>query len=678
MNRRSIISRHIVLTTHPGVVAAVCGIILMEDEIISDVVILDNSFQVSQILAFYSEWNPEDLSDYYISPGLIDLNSRVEWDSFTEFSKAAISGGVTFALSEQSYYGNNAPTGDLYCDIGRTATIQLPTTTDFESLQEQGFFAVKAYLFPPHNGIKPMANRVAEIIDGMQGKEMLLIIDPTIPDERMLHSVSPFRLRELEDRLKNEIKVDYCFGAAFPDDVENPDDMDIDVPTNDGDLHLNIKVKDDYGNAFKEGEEEEEEEEEEMEKSDLVTSLPKVNPLSPCGSRLKRRIQSLPTQSTIPSDNASPSVLSSLKDPLDEDLIFRAQIQSLKGKPKPKVNHFFDDLDRKIQNTNMLIQAISVAEYDTYKTSGVTQFSSPRVGSSPFSTSLSNSSDSCASLSPPSSIFQRRGSISCNLTLSIKPSTSTTPESSACHIASYSHTWELAGIDRILEYPGDLRLHISNISAASSFNKLRKLKSLHPRLTWEVPASHLVFSTSSIDDKDTRFKNSPPFRSQTNTDLLWELLKCRGIDTISSNHVCIHPDFKRKDGNFQRAVNGMPLVGYSLAAVWSKIYNGLGRNYEKEMMIVHMARWLSTSPAEILGVGEYRGSIDKGKFADLIVWRPQEKFVVTEGALPFQGLSPFIGKELYGKIYRVVIRGATAFNQGMFEPVGRVILKQHS
>src|SRR5207249_9326024 len=65
------------------------------------------------------------------------------------------------------------------------------------------------------------------------------------------------------------------------------------------------------------------------------------------------------------------------------------------------------------------------------------------------------------------------------------------------------------------------------------------------------------------------------------------------LDAISSQHSCIHPSYKKTEGNFQRAANGMPTVGFSLQAVWTTVCGPVSKFSQKENYIVQMAKWLS-------------------------------------------------------------------------------------
>ena len=660
MGRKALISKHIVLTTTPSLRIPSYGIILILDELIHDIILLEATSSPSEILRQYSDWNPEDLSDSYISPGIIDLNTRLEWESYTELTKAGISGGVTFALTEGGYYNDALPAGELFCDIGKTATLEISTMDTIPYLVEQGYFAVKGYLFPPHSTVQCIPNNLLPILREIANTPLTLIVDPTLPDPRLLHSVSPFRLREFPDRLRTDIAESASFSAAFPDLIED----------------------------------EEEEDEDESEEVSAYRFPRKPRKMSMLARR-KRSSPILLAKDRSNSDDIGKSTPVHKED--SQGLVFRKQSSLLldideikEEEEEPRSVHIFkartyaalEELDKRIKGSQMAIQDISLAEYETYKKSGVTHFLSP-VGLTPSSMIFPNSptsepSSSCSSVpnSPKPSLLQRRKNAGA-LSLVITPELTQKSSVYCCHMANYSHMWEIAGINKVLHAleKSNCRVHIANISAATAFNNIRQAKELNPRLTCEIPASHLIFSSMSIPEYDTRFKSSPPIRNQSNTNLVWELLKYKGIDVITSNHCCIHPDYKKTQGDFRRAANGMPTIGFSLQAVWTTINGPVSKQSQKERYIVKLSKWLSKGPSEVLKIENKRGSIEKGKFADLIVWNPYDRFVVTQEYSPFPEMSPFVGMELHGRISKVFLRGQVAFNQGKFKARGRIVLR---
>ena len=667
MSKQALFSKHIVLTSASSIIP-VAGIILIQDGTIHDVIPVDPSAPIPSILDEYREWSPEDLSDYYISPGIIDLSLRTEWESFAELTKAAISGGVTFALTEQGYYTAEAPHTELFCDIGKVARVDPSSLHSVPLLAEQGFFAAKAYLFPPACNVNSISESLPSLVQALEATGLSLIVDPTLPDEQMLHSVSPFRLRELEDRLSRDIKETQSFGGAFPDliDLDSNDDLQSLESKDSPEKKLSAELEGDCRRNR------EEEEENKDSVSPLMPNLfVMMNEITPRAGSPRRRERSYSEDIVT---NAKTTSINSIN--LDDQKYNEENAQGLR--PRIFSNELMDELDKRIRNSQLSIRDLSTAEYSTYKQAGVTQFLSPSmISSASLDTSHSNASDhssnSSISLTSPSSIFQRRKLFS-SLSLVVKPIMTPRETGYYHHMACYSHTWELAGISKVIQALNSsrCRVHFSGISAAASFNMIRKAKDLNPYLTSEIPASHLYFSSVSIPDSDTRFKCSPPIRSHANTALLWDLLKVNCIDAIGSGHCCIDPEYKRNDGDFTRAVNGMPCVEFSLQAVWSKINSMEIKGVEKEQMIVQMGRWFSKNPAEILGVGEKRGGIEKGKLADLVVWKPYEQFIASADYSPFPQMSPFVSMKVSGKIYKVYLRGQIAYSQGNFLPKGKL------
>ena len=64
------------------------------------------------------------------------------------------------------------------------------------------------------------------------------------------------------------------------------------------------------------------------------------------------------------------------------------------------------------------------------------------------------------------------------------------------------------------------KVHFTNISSASSLNRVRQIKKKYPNVTCEIPAVHLCFTSASVGIGDTRYKNNPPVRNQGNCNLI--------------------------------------------------------------------------------------------------------------------------------------------------------------
>ena len=687
--RQSFISKHIVLSS------SICdtivsGIILILDDLIYDVVVYDISTSVLWLLERYELWNPQDLSDFYISPGVIDMNTRMEWESFAELTKAAVAGGTTFALVEEGHFAQSTPAGELFCDVGKIEILTEELLSKLQDVDEGEYFGVKAYLFAPYKNVLGVSDHLSTIFEKFEMSEKILIIDPTLPDERMLHSVSPYRFKKIEKRLRLGITENHSFSGAFPDMIEDNGENSENSSYSEESPLDNTKIV--------------------QENSLLESPFQIKNKNSSDTHCLPEIIESIflandPTSESPYAYRSIPLAVEE-KDELKISESAKQNKYNLKslafgssenffpevsssGYQKSSTENDLDHFDKKIKKSQMLITNLSLAEMSTYNSAGVTRFSIPNDPSpiahpkSPLtpmdfhkSSSLTPTLTNQLALSPSSaSLFQRRN-ISSSFTVVVKSIMAAAEVKHSYYMASYSDTWEVTGIDKVLRTLKSTksRIHISNISAVRAFNRLRKVKSLLPQITCEIPASHLHFNSESVPDNDTRFKCSPPIRSQSNRSLLWELVKMNTIDTITSNHCCIHPDYKNVDNrDFRRSLNGMNTAGFTLQAVWSILNANVGKVSQKDTSIVLLAKWLSFNPAKILGVDSVRGSIEKGKYADLVVWKPFEESILNQDYSPFSKISPFIGKQLSGKIYKVILRGNLAFEHGVFQSLGKFV-----
>ena len=639
MSKKAFISKHIVLTTQTHSTTPVYGIILIDDEIIYDTIIIDSGVPVSVVLEKYQEWNPEDVSDLYISPGIIDLNTRIEWESYTELTKAGIAGGVTVALLESGYYNEVPPSGKMYCDIAKVATLEISTMESIPFLEQRGYLAVKGYLFPPCSTVQCIPANLQPIFEEIVNTRLTLIVDPNLPDPRSLHAVSPYRFRQLQDRLLKD--TDYnSSSAAFseliePSDEENQEENEERLTQDSLPLYLQSKRQVSY---------------------DQISGVPYISKDVSPGLGQKKNSRNT-TELALEIDK--------LKE-IDQD--FARQVK--RNVKRHGSNTIYDSLNARVKESQMTIRNLSIAELETYKGAGTTEY----LGTAVLKPSALKQPDPVP-VQPASapSLLQRR-KLPVPLSLEVKQ-LQKKDNTYSMHMANYSHFWEISGIDKLIaslnKFP--CRVHICNVSSAASLNKIRQAKETHPNLTCEIPASHLIFSSRSIPESDTRFKLSPPIRNQGNTNLLWDLLKMKGIDVVTSNHACIEPKYKLTNGSFQKAANGIPAIGYTLQSVWTTLNGPISSSSQLEHYIVRLAKWMSLHPAEVLSISSTRGSISKGKFADLILWKPFEKYVVRNEMSPFPEISPFLGMEFYGKIQSVYLRGRLAFNQGKFKDHGRFV-----
>ena len=131
-----------------------------------------------------------------------------------------------------------------------------------------------------------------------------------------------------------------------------------------------------------------------------------------------------------------------------------------------------------------------------------------------------------------------------------------------------------------------------------------------------------------------------------------EGLKDGTIDCIITDHA---PHSKEeKEQGLAKAPNG--IIGFE-TALPAEIMNLIDTN---ELTYLDLVRLTSYNPAKLLKLD--KGIIEEGKVADLTIFDPNKKYVYTEDMIVSKAKnSPFIGKELKGKVKYTIVGGRIVY-----------------
>lgn len=192
----------------------------------------------------------------------------------------------------------------------------------------------------------------------------------------------------------------------------------------------------------------------------------------------------------------------------------------------------------------------------------------------------------------------------------------------------------------ILEYTGG-KLHIPTISTAKSVQLIKEAKAKGLQVTCSVAVHHLVLTDEKLDGFDTRFKVSPPLRTEADRKALIKGLKDGIIDMITSDHNPM--DIEHKKMEFDLAKNGT--IGLESA------FGALMTVLPTELIVEKF-----TSGRGIFAI-EYQ-TIEENKKADLTLfstegsWRFGKSDILSKSKN-----SAFIGTEMKGKVYGICNKG---------------------
>ena len=235
------------------------------------------------------------------------------------------------------------------------------------------------------------------------------------------------------------------------------------------------------------------------------------------------------------------------------------------------------------------------------------------------------------------------------------------------YLASRPVAAETEAIDRVLELSAqhNCAVHIVHLSSGRGAQQVAQARQQGLSVTAECCPHYLTFASEQIPSGATHFKCAPPIRDAENREQLWEALAAGSIDFIASDHSPCPPHMKHSDsGDFFAAWGGIASLGLTLAVVWTE---AKARGYD--FSTLH--RWLSAGPAQLAQLSHRKGQIAVGYDADLVVWRPEERFVVEPRHLHFRHpVSPYLGLELHGVVETTYLRGAPIFTTQTSQAIG--------
>ena len=214
------------------------------------------------------------------------------------------------------------------------------------------------------------------------------------------------------------------------------------------------------------------------------------------------------------------------------------------------------------------------------------------------------------------------------------------------------------------------RIHIVHHSSSDSLHLLRAARAEGLPITVETCPHYLTFAAEEIDDCATHFKCCPPVRERENREKLWGAVADGTIDMIVSDHSPCTPELKKQNtGDFMDAWGGISALQFSLPVMWT---NFRSRGFELNDLV----RLMSEAPSKLAGLENRKGKLAPGFDADIVIWDPDGTFTVDpELVYHRHKLTPYSGREVYGRVAAVYVSGSLVYDRGEFasEHAGKLI-----
>ncbi|WP_420318030.1 dihydroorotase [Ekhidna sp.] len=193
----------------------------------------------------------------------------------------------------------------------------------------------------------------------------------------------------------------------------------------------------------------------------------------------------------------------------------------------------------------------------------------------------------------------------------------------------------------VLKYSGG-SLHFTKVSTAKGLELIKKAKKEGLSVTCDVSLHHLLFTDESIGDFDTIFKNTPPFRSNSDRKALIKGIKGGTVDAICSNHRPLDQESKQLEFDYADAGS------ISLQTFFSALMT-----ISEDIPLEDLLQKVVNGPRKVLKKDEIK--IDKGNVAKLAILDLDESWILNEQTNKSKSRnSPFWNKELKGRVMGVV------------------------
>lgn len=187
------------------------------------------------------------------------------------------------------------------------------------------------------------------------------------------------------------------------------------------------------------------------------------------------------------------------------------------------------------------------------------------------------------------------------------------------------------------------KLHVCHLSTKRSVELVALARKEGLPVTAEVTPHHLVLTDEMVEGYDTDFKMNPPLRTGDDVKVLRKALREGVIDCVATDHAPHTEEEKMRE--FDDAPFGVTGLETALGVVLTELYHG------EKWKLSEVVRVMSQRPAEILGLKEPYGRLEKGSEANAVLVDVNEEWTVCENDFHSKSKnSCFINRTFKGKV----------------------------
>lgn len=210
----------------------------------------------------------------------------------------------------------------------------------------------------------------------------------------------------------------------------------------------------------------------------------------------------------------------------------------------------------------------------------------------------------------------------------------------------------MAAREIVISETNNVRGHICHISTKTSKDMIRDAKKRGVKITCETCPHYFTFTVDEVLVSGANAKMNPPLREEKDRQAIIEGLKEGTIDCIITDHAPHSEEEKNRE--LSKAPNG--IIGFE-TALSAEVMNLVDTG---DLSYLDLVRVTSYNPAKLLKID--RGTIEEGKIADITIFNPDERYTYTKDMIVSKSKnSPFIGKEIKGKVKYTIVNGKVVY-----------------
>jgi len=221
---------------------------------------------------------------------------------------------------------------------------------------------------------------------------------------------------------------------------------------------------------------------------------------------------------------------------------------------------------------------------------------------------------------------------------------------------------EAAGRFVDMAYHTDVPSYIVHLTCEGALNQVRDATRRDQKVFVETCIQYLILD-ASLYEKDfegAKWVMSPPLREKKDQATLWAGLNQGLVQVVGTDHCPF--EWKKKlmgEKDFSKIPNGHPAIEHRMELLYSEGVNKGKISLNKYVEVT------STNAAKIFGMFPQKGTIGIGADADLVIFDPKKKHVLSAKTHHMNvDYSGYEGWDVTGKVETVILRGTVAVDKG--------------